>query len=85
VVAGLLTEGIDVAAWQPRPVTLGDLVQAWRVVSFGPDLSHLVAKGTLVEVWADIPAVADGFQAAQVAIAGRLLRLIKEDPDYRRA
>jgi arsenate reductase (thioredoxin) len=80
VAAGLLANGIDVTAWQPRPVTPGDLAQAWRVVSFGPDLSNLVPKGTLVEVWDDVPAVADGFQAAQAAIAGRLLTLIKWRP-----
>ena len=61
-------------------MTPGYLAQAWRVVSFGPDLSNLVPKGTLVEVWDDIPAVADGFQAAQAAIAGRLLTLIEWRP-----
>jgi arsenate reductase (thioredoxin) len=40
--AGLLEQGIDVAAWQPRPLTPGDLAGAWRVVFFGPDLSHLL-------------------------------------------
>lgn len=85
VVAGLLAKRIDVTAWQPRPLTPGDLAQAWRVVSFGPDLSHLVPNGTLVQVWSDVPAVADGFQAAQAAIAGRLPRLIKDDAHYRGA
>jgi arsenate reductase (thioredoxin) len=85
VAAGLLANGIDVTAWQPRPVTPGDLAQAWRVVSFGPDLSNLVPKGTLVEVWEDVPAVADGFQAAQTAIADRLVRLVKDDGHCRRA
>jgi Low molecular weight phosphotyrosine protein phosphatase len=28
--AGLLAEGIDVRAWHPRPLTSGDLAQAWR-------------------------------------------------------
>jgi arsenate reductase len=85
VAAGLLAEGVDVRAWQPRPVTPGDLARAWRVVSFGPELSHLVPNGTLVEVWDNIPAVADGLQAAQAAIAGRLLRLIKDDAHDRGA
>src|SRR5918994_2792019 len=79
VAAGLRAEGVDVAAWQPRPLTPGDLARAWRVVSFGPDLSHLVPNGTPLELWDDVPAVSDGFQPAQVAIAGRLLRLIKDD------
>jgi arsenate reductase (thioredoxin) len=85
VAAGLLAKGIDVGARQPRPLTPGDLAQAWRVVSFGPDLSHLVPTGTPLEVWDDIPAVADGLQAAQAAIAGRLPRLIKHDAHSRRA
>jgi arsenate reductase (thioredoxin) len=81
VAAGLLTKGIDVSAWQPRPVTLGDLAQAWRVISFGPDLSRLLPTGTLVQVWSDVPAVADGFQAAQAAMAGRLSGLLEDLPE----
>ena len=79
VAAGLLAQAIDVRAWQPQPVTCDDLAKAWRVVSFGPDLSHLLPKSTLAEVWDDIPAVADGLPAAQAAITGRLLRLIRDD------
>ena len=85
VVAGLLVEGIDVTAWRPRPLTPGDLDQAWRVVSFGPDLSHLLPKGTPVEGWDGIPAVADGLQTARAAIAVRLPRLIKDDAYQRGA
>jgi arsenate reductase len=79
VVTGLFVEGIDVTAWRPRPLTPGDLAKAWRVVSFGPDLSHLLPKGTPVEGWDGIPAVADGLQTARAAIAVRLPRLIKDD------
>jgi arsenate reductase (thioredoxin) len=85
VVAGLLAEGIDVRAWQPRPLTPGDLAQAWRVVSFGPDLSHLVPNGTPLEHWDDVPAVADGLQPAQAAIAGRLPQFIKDDAHHQGA
>ena len=83
VVAGLLANGIDVTAWQPRPVTPGDLAQAWRVVSFGPNLSHIGPAGTLVEVWDDIPTVADDLQAAQEAIADRLSTLLQDLPEQR--
>ncbi len=61
------------------------LAKAWRVVFFGPDLSHLLRKGTPVEVWDGIPAVADGLRAAQAAIAGRLPRLSKDDAYWRGA
>jgi arsenate reductase len=85
VAAGLLEQGIDVRAWRPRLVTREDLAEAWRVVSFGPDLSHLLPAGTLVQVWSHVPAVADGFQAAQAVIAGQLLRLIEDDAHSRGA
>ena len=78
--AGLLEQGIDVGAWQPRPVTPDDLVRAWRVVSFGPDLSQLHPAGTPVQVWSDVPAVADGLPAAQAA-GGRLSTLLQDLPE----
>jgi arsenate reductase (thioredoxin) len=81
VAAGLLAKGIDVRAWQPRPLTPGDLSHAWRVVSFGPDLSDLLPAGTVVQVWSDVPAVADDLQAAQTVIAGRLSVLLKDLPE----
>ncbi len=85
VAAGLLDQGIDVRAWQPRLVTREDLAEAWRVVSFGPDLSHLGPAGSLVQVWGDVLAVADGFQATQAVIAGRLSALLEDLPDQRTA
>jgi arsenate reductase (thioredoxin) len=83
VVTGLLAEGIDVRAWQPRLVTREDLAKAWRVVSFGPDLSHLLPTGTRVQVWSDVPAVADSLQTAQAVIASRLSALFKDLPEQR--
>ena len=66
-------------------MTPDDLAGAWRVVSFGPDLSQLLPVGTLVQVWSDVPAVADGFQAAQAVIAGRLSALLEDLPEQRAA
>jgi arsenate reductase (thioredoxin) len=85
VTAALLAQGIDVGAWQPRPVTPDDLARAWRVISFGPDLSQLHHAGTPVQVWSNVPAVADGLQAAQAAIAGRLSTLLQDLPEQRPA
>ena len=85
VAAGLLEQGIDVTAWQPRPVSPGDLAGARRVVSFGPDLSQLHPAGTSARVWTDVPAVADGFQAAQAAVADRLSALLEDLPEQRAA
>jgi arsenate reductase (thioredoxin) len=80
VAAGLLAQGVDVAAWQPRLVTRDDLAKAWRIVSFGPDLSQQRPAGTPVQVWSDVPAVADDLQAAQAAIARRLAGLLEDLP-----
>jgi protein-tyrosine-phosphatase len=85
VAAGLLAQGIDVRTWQPRPVTPDDLARAWRVVSFGPDLSQLHPAGTPVQVWSDVPAVADGLPAARAAIVGRLAALLQDLPEQRAA
>jgi arsenate reductase len=83
VAAGLLEQGIDVGAWQPGLVTGDDLAGTWRVVSLGPDLSHLRPVGTLVQVWSDVPAVADSLQEAQAVIASRLSALFKDLPEQR--
>jgi arsenate reductase len=85
VAAGLLEQGIDVRAWQPRLVTREDLAKAWQVVSFGPNLSHLLPSGTLVQIWDEIPAVAAGLQAAQALLAGRLSALLEDLPEQRAA
>jgi arsenate reductase (thioredoxin) len=85
VAAGLAAEGIDVGAWQPRLVTRDDLAGAWRVVSFGPDLSQQRPVGTLVQVWSDVPAAADGFQVAQAVIAGRISALLEDLSEQRAA
>jgi len=78
VVAHLLAKGVDVGAWQPGLVTRDDLARAWRVVSFGPDLSNLLPRGILVDHWGDVPAVADNVEDAASAIAERLRALLED-------
>jgi arsenate reductase len=80
---GLLAEGIDVGGWQPRQLTPADLARARRIVSFGPDLSPLLASGRSapVERWDDVPSVSEGFTAARAAILRRLLTLFDPAPD----
>jgi arsenate reductase (thioredoxin) len=74
-VAGLLAEGIDVRGHRPRRVTVEDIRNAARVVSFGCDLGAL-APGVPVERWDDVPAVSENYQAARNAIASRLPSLL---------
>jgi protein-tyrosine-phosphatase len=78
VAAGLLAKGVDVRAWQPRQVTRDDLARAWRIISFEPDLAHLLPHGALVERWNDVSAVAEGFEVAESTIAERLRELVND-------
>src|SRR6266705_2011008 len=58
VVARLLEEGVDVRPLRPRRVTRDELASAWRVVSFGCDLTAL-APDARIERWDDVPAVSE--------------------------
>lgn len=75
--AGLLAEGIDVRTWQPRRLTSDELDSAWRIVSFGPDLSSIAANAP-VERWHDVPPVSKGFAATRAAILTRIPRLLED-------
>ena len=76
VCAGLLREGLDVGQYHPRRVTREELAAAWRVVSFGCDLSDVAPPSLGVERWDDVPLVSDGFQPARDAIATRIHKLL---------
>jgi arsenate reductase (thioredoxin) len=75
---GLLREGLDIGHLRPRSVARDELASAWRVVSFGCDLSYVAPPGRTVERWDDVPLVSDGFPAARDAIAARVRRLLNE-------
>ncbi|HSC28778.1 MAG TPA: chromate resistance protein ChrB domain-containing protein [Vicinamibacterales bacterium] len=74
-VKGLTGDGLPVRPARPRPVTLYDLDNAARVVSFGCDLTP--AKGQAVDQW-DVPAISDGYEAARDRIVRNVERLVAE-------
>jgi len=78
VLRSLLAEGIDLRGQQPRRVTPDDLAGAAAVVSFGPDLSALVAPGRAIVRWDDVPALSEDFEAGRAAILARLPALLEE-------
>jgi arsenate reductase len=78
VAAGLLQDGLDVRDQRPRRVTREELATAWRVVSFGCDLSPMAPPGGAVERWDDVPMVSDGFPAARDAILARVRQLVDD-------
>jgi protein-tyrosine-phosphatase len=81
VVAGLSERMIDVRGRIPALVSADALAHADHIVSFGCDLTALVAPGRRVETWADCPAVSDDFDTAWTYIAQRVDRLLESMPD----
>src|SRR5206468_12059075 len=75
VVARLLEEGVDVRPLRPRRVTRDELASAWRVVSFGCDLTAL-APDARIERWDDVPAVSEDYGRARDVIAARVRMLV---------
>jgi arsenate reductase len=73
---GLLQEGLDVRHHRAQTVTPEELAAAWRVVSFGCDLSHVAPPGLAVVRWDDVPLVSDGFPPARDAIVTRVRQLL---------
>src|SRR2546428_11087062 len=70
VVARLIEEGVDVRPLRPRRVTRDELAGAWRVVSFGCDLTAL-APDARIERWDDVPAGREDYGRAREVIAAR--------------
>jgi protein-tyrosine-phosphatase len=76
VVAGLRQDGLDVAGVRPQAAAAATLGKATHVVTFGPDVGQWVPDGCQVTYWKDVPAVADGYDAARTEILRRVTRLV---------
>ncbi len=76
VAAALFEEGIDIRDQRPRMATREDLVGAWRVVSFGCDLSPLVTPDVPVIQWVGVPAASEDLPAARETIVARVAQLL---------
>src|SRR3989442_2304301 len=75
VVARLLEEGVDVRPLRPRRVTRDELASAWRVVSFGCDLTAL-APDARIDRWDDVPAVSEDYRRPRDGISARGRKLV---------
>lgn len=73
--AGLEADGIAAEAEAPQLLDPDELRTAWRIVSFGPDLTDIAPDDAAVETWT-VPAVSDGYAAARDAIVGKLTEVI---------
>jgi hypothetical protein len=56
------------------------LVNADHIISFGYDLTSLIAPGRRVASWVDCPAVSDDFDTAWAFITRRVDRLLESMP-----
>jgi arsenate reductase (thioredoxin) len=79
VIEGLRADGIDVCSYQPQRVTAGLVASAGHIVSFCPNLDELLAHGSSVEHWHDMPAVSDDYATARDAIVARVQLMFERD------
>jgi arsenate reductase len=73
--SGLEADGIAAEAGAPRLLDPNELRTAWRIVSFGPDLTDDAPADAALETWT-VPAVSDGYAAARDAILDKLNAVI---------
>jgi protein-tyrosine-phosphatase len=73
--SGLEADGIADRAWAPQRLDPDDLRTAWRIISFGPDLTDIAPADAALDTWT-VPAVSDGYEAARDAIVEKLAGLI---------
>lgn len=80
VVAGLASDGFDVAGRRPRMLREAMLEDAGIVVSFACDvvLPQDDGRARRLVRWDDVPAVSDGYEAARDAIVRRVDSLVRE-------
>lgn len=76
--AGLASDGLPVPNHEPRHADPDELARATAIVSFGPALDDLAPADVARHLWADIPAVTDGFAPARDAIIDRLRALLQD-------
>jgi protein-tyrosine-phosphatase len=78
VVSLLQSEGFDVAHHRPRHVTPEELGAAFRIISLGCDVRHLIPPGTVVEHWDNVPAPSQQLSLAREVIYSHVERLVEE-------
>jgi protein-tyrosine-phosphatase len=75
---GLKSDGLDIGSMKPTQLSEADLKNATKVVSFGPDLTQWLPKGTAVADWSATPSVNANYAAARDFIRGQLEMLLKD-------
>jgi arsenate reductase len=77
IVDALKADGIDVAAFKPRPISEKDTANARRVIGIGVDPASLTPRGTATEAWTDVPD-SSNYPAARDALQRHVDALLDE-------
>jgi arsenate reductase len=77
VIAGMRQDGLEVTGIRPQATNAATLGKATHVISFGPDVGKWVGDGCQVIYWKNVPAVADGYDAARGDILRRVTELVE--------
>lgn len=75
---GLKADGHDIGPLKPTKLSENDLKDVARIVSFGPDLSPWLPKGTVVADWSATPSVSKDYAAARDYIRAQLEALLRD-------
>jgi arsenate reductase (thioredoxin) len=79
VATGLHNDGYDVSGFEAKPITVGDLQAASRVVLLNLDRSSVQASNPQkTDVWAGIPPFSTSYPEARDAIARRIDLLLRQ-------
>lgn len=77
IVAGLRTDGVDVASFTPAAVSATDVAGSERVVAISTALpSSIDAPAAKVEHWDDIPAASTDYAAARDSLRAHIEQLL---------
>jgi protein-tyrosine-phosphatase len=79
VVKALGTDGFDVGAFRPQPLTPADIAGSVRVVAIGADIGPLAAEaGSRLVRWDGVPPFSTGYAEARRDLIRRIDRLLRE-------
>ncbi len=85
VVKGLNADGLTPAVSKPVKVDAKDLAGAVKVVTFGPDLSGLLPKGSQALDWSATPSTGQDYKSARDYIRNELGKMLSQLEAERRS
>lgn len=79
IVAGLRSEGFDVAEFHPAAISASDVAASRRVILINTTLSgEAQPSGVALEQWMDVPAASEDYAAASAALRKHVEALVDD-------